>query len=229
PTIVGGVDKDSPAERAGLRPGDRILEVDGKPVTKWAGMGSSVMWRIVRSEGAMIPIKFERDGRVMTTEATPVKQKTKAWQRASLRQILMDGAHTPIINQVAPNSPAERAGLRRGDEITEVNGVKLLHPAGLADYIEKHGAVPLTLKGMREKTPIAITVTPEIPLGVTSSKPRIGIVWDPGGGRMDLVRPGVTEQIVGSVDAMLSTFGALFSRKSDIKPQHLSGAIKIMN
>ena len=34
---------------------------------------------------------------------------------------------------------------------------------------------------------------------------------------------------MGSVDAMISTFGALFSKKSDIKPQHLSGAIKIMN
>src|SRR6266542_506754 len=228
-TIIGDVDKNSPAEQAGLRPGDRILEVDGKRVTKWGGMGPSVTWRVVRSEGTTIPIKFERDGKVMTTEATPVKQKTKAWQRASLRQILIDPAHTPIINQVAPNSPAERAGLRRGDELLEVNGFKLLHPAALADYIEKHGPVPLALKGMREKGPIQVTVTPELPLGQTNSRPRIGIVWDPGGGKMDIVRPGVVEQIVGSVDAMLSTFGALFSKKSDIKPQHLSGAIKIMN
>ena len=228
-TIIGDVDKDSPAEQSGLRPGDKILEVDGKTVTKWGGMGPSVMWRIVRSEGATIPIKFERDGQVLIAEATPVKQKTKAWQRASLRQLLIDPAHTPIINLVATNSPAERAGLRRGDEITEVNGTKLLHPSGLAEYIEKHGTVPLTLKGMREKTPLQATVTPEIPLGATNSKPRLGIVWDPGGGRMDLVHPGVVEQIVGSVDAMLSTFGALFSKKSDIKPQHLSGAIKIMN
>ncbi|HYV30667.1 MAG TPA: site-2 protease family protein, partial [Candidatus Binatia bacterium] len=36
-TIIGDVDKDSPAEKAGLKPGDKILEVDGKPVTKWFG------------------------------------------------------------------------------------------------------------------------------------------------------------------------------------------------
>src|SRR5207249_7279922 len=104
-TIIGDVDKDSPAEKSGLRPGDKILEVDGKPVMKWGGMGPSVMWRIVRSEGATIPIKFERDGQVLMTEAMPVKQKTKAWQRASLRQLLIDPAHTPIINLVATNSP----------------------------------------------------------------------------------------------------------------------------
>ncbi len=58
-TIIGDVDKNSPAEQAGLRPGDRILEVDGKRVTKWGGMGPSVTWRVVRSEGTTIPIKCQ--------------------------------------------------------------------------------------------------------------------------------------------------------------------------
>jgi regulator of sigma E protease len=31
------------------------------------------------------------------------------------------------------------------------------------------------------------------------------------------------------VNAMLDTFGALFARHSDIKPQHLGGAVKIMD
>src|SRR5262245_2036047 len=55
-TVIGDVEKDSPAEQAGLRPGDRILEIDHKPVTKWLGMGPSVMWRVIRSEGTTIPI-----------------------------------------------------------------------------------------------------------------------------------------------------------------------------
>jgi regulator of sigma E protease len=45
-TLIGYVEKDGPAEKAGLRAGDRILEVDGKPVTKFAGMGDSIKWRI---------------------------------------------------------------------------------------------------------------------------------------------------------------------------------------
>src|SRR5262252_1443299 len=37
-TVIGYVDKNSPAEKAGLRAGDRILEVDGKKVVRFSGM-----------------------------------------------------------------------------------------------------------------------------------------------------------------------------------------------
>src|SRR5213593_1889953 len=72
-TTIGYVEKDGPADKVGLRPGDRILEVDGRRVTKFGGMGDSVTWRIVRSEGETVPIKVERDGAVL--EFKPVATK----------------------------------------------------------------------------------------------------------------------------------------------------------
>src|SRR4051812_32810818 len=53
-TVIGYVERDSPAAEAGLRPGDKILEVDGQPVTRFSGMNNSVVWNVVRSEGATI-------------------------------------------------------------------------------------------------------------------------------------------------------------------------------
>ncbi|HKQ37020.1 MAG TPA: RIP metalloprotease RseP [Verrucomicrobiae bacterium] len=232
-TVIGYVDKDSPAEKAGLRVGDRILEVDGKPVTKFLGMGNSVMWNVVRSEGATVPIKVEReiDGQkqVLTLEAAPRREPTRFWQRKSLRQIMIEPAHTPIVGLVFSNSPAARAGLTRGDEVYTVNGQKLHHFANFADYTDKHPGVALTITGSHDGAPFEKTLTPEVPLNSTNNKPRVGIEWDGSGGRMTISRPGVVEQLVGSVDAMFRTFDALFSRKSDISPQHLSGAVKIMN
>ena len=232
-TTIGAIEEGSPAEKADLRIGDVIQTVDGKPVSKFGGMGDSVVWRVVRSEGATIPIEVLRSNEVLRTtelvkvDVTPTREKTKPWQRKSLRQILIQPAHTPLVGMVVTNSPAQQAGIRRADEIHEVNGQKLLHFANFGDYVEKHGAIPLTIKGARDGESFEVTVLPQIPEGET--KPRIGIEWDHGGGKMTIRKPGVAEQIYASVDAMVSTFGALFSRKAEISPQHLSGAVKIMN
>jgi regulator of sigma E protease len=227
-TVVGFVETNSPAERAGLKVGDRIVSIDGKPVTKFGGMGSSVTWRIVRSETKIVPIVVERNGERLTLEVEPKIEETKFWQRAGLRQIQIAPAYTLVVNSVVTNSPAAMAGLQRGDEIAQVNGRKFLHPVGFIQYVNERGIEPLNLTIARNGATFERVITPQIPEGATEPRPRIGIVFEEGG-RMDVARPGVLVQIYDSVDAMISTFGALFSRKSSIKPQHLSGPVKIMN
>src|SRR5947208_6563134 len=53
-TIIGYVLLDSPAQKVGLQPGDKILEVDSKPVRRFIGMNDRVTWEVVRSEGGEI-------------------------------------------------------------------------------------------------------------------------------------------------------------------------------
>src|SRR2546430_5450217 len=76
---VGYVMPESPA-KGQLQPGDKILEVDGKPVTRFLGMNESVSWAVVRSEGETIPIKFERGGQVQTVQLKPYKAETRDWR-----------------------------------------------------------------------------------------------------------------------------------------------------
>ncbi|MDB6122726.1 MAG: regulator of sigma protease [Pedosphaera sp.] len=228
---IGYVEKDGPADKVGLKPGDTILSVDNGPVTKFGGMGSSVIWRIVRSEGVTIPIKVCRkvDGvdQILEFNPTPVKDATKAYQRKSLRQIKIAPAQSAIIDTVATNSPASAAGLKPGDEILSVSGTKLYHFAGLGEYIEAHPKETLALEGKHaDGKDFKTSVTPEVPINAPGEKAQIGIVWD-GTGKYDILHPGAFEQVRASVDAMIGTFSALFSKKSDIKPQHLGGAVKI--
>src|SRR5579884_1697590 len=68
---IGYVVKGGPADKAGMKAGDEILSVDGHPVTKWSGMGPSVTWRIVRSEGATLPIEVKRGDEIKTFQVTP--------------------------------------------------------------------------------------------------------------------------------------------------------------
>jgi regulator of sigma E protease len=227
-TVVGHVEKDGPADQAGLRAGDKIIEVDGRRVVKFGGMGDSVMWRIVRSEGSNVLVKVERSGQVLSFETVPAKEPTKAWQRKSLRQIRISPAQKAIVAEVLANGPAARAGLKPGDEVLSVNSNRLYHFAGLSDYIEKHPGQVLTLSCERAGGCFEVTLKPEVPQSPPGDKPRIGVVWD-ATGHFILVHPGALEQVMDSMSAMVATFDALFSRKSDIKPQHLGGAVKIFS
>jgi regulator of sigma E protease len=226
-TVIGYVEKGGPADKAGLRPGDKILAVDGKPVSKFGGMGDSVTWHVVRSEGVTVAVKVQRDGNILEFAPAPVKEPTKVWQRQGLRQIKIAPSLSTIIGKVVTNSPAARAGLVKGDEILEVNGVRLYHPVGLADYQDAHPGEKLNLVVRRAASNFEASAQPEMPVSPPSKVPRIGIVeWDD---RTALAHPGAIEQVRASVMAMVDTFGALFAKGSDIKPQHLGGAVKIMD
>src|SRR5207237_3700192 len=116
-TIIGYVAPDSPAQKVGLQPGDKILAVDGKPVRRFVGMNDSVSWDVVRSEGDKIAVKFERNGKVQTVWVEPYKAETRGWRRKSVRQLLIYPAETPIGDKVETNTPAAAAGLQPRDII----------------------------------------------------------------------------------------------------------------
>lgn len=226
-TVVGYVEKGGPAEKAGLLPGDNILEVDGRPVTRFSGMNNSVIWNIVRSEGATIPFKIERNGAVQVLNVTPYRSETSGWRRKSVRQVLMLPALTPIIDEVQPNTPAAAAGLQHGDVIRSFNGIRIFHPDTLADYIEQHPTEPLALEVMRDGKLLEPTVTPTmLDNGKGQKSARIGIRWD-ATGRMSIAHPDPIEQVYNSITSTINTIAAVASPKSDVKLQHLSGPVGI--
>jgi regulator of sigma E protease len=234
-TVIGHVFKGSPAEKAGLRPGDEILAVDGQTVTRFSGIGDSITWRVVRSEGKTIPIKFRRDGREMTVEAEPIKEETAAWERRALRQIQVFPRETAIVARVEPNSPAALGGLKPNDVVMEVNGAPLHHAQAITEAIRSTPGNSVELKIQRGSDTFTRRLTAVHPDGWKDNKdipeelrhPQLGITWE-SGGRLALDHPSPIEQIRVSVDSMLSTFGAIASRKSDIGFQHLSGPVGIV-
>src|SRR5437660_7392452 len=149
-TTIGYVMADSPAAQAGLKPGDKLLAVDGRHVSRFGGMGAdSISWRIVRSEGETIPITIERvvngQTEIKTVEARPIVPETKPWMRKGFREIGIVPAETPVIAKVELGSPAAKVGLRPNDKIVAINGQPLYEILGIADYIREHPNEPLTL------------------------------------------------------------------------------------
>lgn len=168
-TTIGYVIPDSPAAEAGLKAGDKILSVDNRPVTRFGGMSEeSISWRIVRSEGATIPITVERivNGQLetKTVEARPIIPHTKRWMRKAFRQIEILPAETPVVAKIVPGSPAEKAGLQRNDEITAIDDEHVYNIATVADYVRTHWTEKLLLQVQRDGSNRSIRIEPEIPV-----------------------------------------------------------------
>lgn len=231
-TVIGWVDRNGPAWKAGLRPGDEIKEVDSHPVTQFsATTQDSITWRIVSSEGTNIPIKFVRDGQEQMAYPAVFKRQTKWYERKALRQILVSPAHKAVIADVITNSPAARAGLTNGDEVIAVNGEKIhsfVAVIAAEDAMTNSSAPPVKLTIRRAGKEFERELKAEKPVKPADIDPLFGIrAWE-GSTNLVLTHPGVGEQIRASVGQITGTLRTLLSRKSDVGAQQLGGAVMII-
>jgi regulator of sigma E protease len=231
-TLIGWVEPTGPAWKAGLRPGDRIIEVDGHKVTTFAPPAQdSVTWRIVTSEGDTIPITYLRDKKQFTTNITPTKLPTKWYERKSLRKILIAPSRPAVIAEVATNSPADLAGLKAGDEVIKYDGETVYSPEVLMSDEETltnsplHPVVFTIRRGTNEFEKTLLAVRPVKP---TDALPSYGVLAWFLNNDESLVYPTPMSQIQDSAGQIFGTLKTLLSRKSDVGVQQLGGPVMII-
>jgi serine protease Do len=142
--LVAEVTKGSPAERAGLKPGDVILDLNSRPIKDSADLPMQVA-RI--APGTNVQLKISRNGKDLTLPLTVGELKDRevvaSAEKGELglsvqpvtpavaEELGLARAEGVVISDVEPGSSADDAGLQRGDVITEVNR-RPVH--NLADY-----------------------------------------------------------------------------------------------
>ena len=70
-TTLDQISADLPAAEAGLLPGDKILQIDGKEIKEWNDVSAA----IYAAEGAELEVVIERDGQTQTVRITPAVQE----------------------------------------------------------------------------------------------------------------------------------------------------------
>jgi regulator of sigma E protease len=229
--VLGWVQPDGPAWKAGLRAGDKVLAIDGHPIKHFGPPSQdSIIWRVITSEGTNIAITYSRDGKEDTVHAVPFKRDTKWYERKALRQILVDFQSKAIVDSVMSNSPAAVAGLTHGDEITRINGEKVFSYRAVEharDLMTNQDAPPFTFTIKRGTEEFDRQMRAEKPMSPTNAPAMFGIAWLVDTNRT-LEHPSPWEQIKTSANQIVATIGAVISKKSDIGPQQLGGAVMII-
>jgi regulator of sigma E protease len=132
PAKIQYVTKDSPAEQAGLMVGDVITEFGGKHINLAREVDTYLEFHPLT--GKDITVKYKRDGKKGEAVITP------------RNNYMLGFGYTPNstaaeLSDVYENMPLARAGLKTGDVITAVNGVKIATGVKLSQYFFEN---PLT-------------------------------------------------------------------------------------
>ena len=114
PPVVGRVVEDSPADRAGIAVGERIVSVAGRVVDTWDALFLAVLPQAERE----IPIVV-RDARSRERTLNIVPDARTDFAMGDLG--VGPEMRAQIVN-VTPGDPADRAGIAAGDVILEIDG-----------------------------------------------------------------------------------------------------------
>ena len=233
-TIVGSVVPNMPAEKAGILPGDEILEIDGVKVQSFAGMVDSIMERIIYSEGKQITLLIKRSGadEPISIQSGYEKEDRPAHQRQDFRKIGVGPTSDSIIAATIPNSPAAKAGLVPGDQILEANGQKLFSRQTLTFIIQAMGEeiVPMDLLVLRGEENMRLSVMPIAPLTPKENPPMLGIQWQDIPTTLQKPGPNPFVQVWDGATAIFRTLSAIMPwHDADVSVSQMSSAIGIGN
>ncbi|MCP4202056.1 MAG: RIP metalloprotease RseP [bacterium] len=216
PSIVGSVRPDSPADRAGLAPGDVITAIGEKPVKRW----EEVRFAILTSPGKPIELGFQRADEELTTTVVPDTVPKYEFGDAGVFPEML-----PRVAGLFPGDPAEAAGLLVGDEIRTVDGRPLSGQRDFVDYLSKRPGVPIEIEVLRGSGALKLEVVPR----ESDGRGWIGVSL----ASTSFQRYGPLEAVVQSCrfnwDVTLQTFsvlGKIFSGQLAAKSA-LSGPIQI--
>lgn len=149
-TVLGGVEETSALYEAGIRSGDRVLQINGEAVENW----SEVVDGLTGSLGGQMDLVADRDGEVVSAMVTLPSDPQTLGIAPPLR---------PRVGQVMPGHPAENTGLQGGDLIVAVDGQPVATWWQMSHIIQAKPDQEVLIEWVRESAGnarMSATVTP---------------------------------------------------------------------
>lgn len=215
PPVIGIVEPGSSGAQAGLKAGDEILKIQGKPVDDWM----EILVELYTSPGRALALDVKREDRVFQATVTPKRNpRDETGDSAGLYPVFR-----PQITLVNPGSPAEAAGFRPGDEIRSVAGRPVGNGRDFVQAIETRAGQPTDVEVMRDAELRVLTVTPRLEGKLGKIGVGIGLFQRYGPAR------AVVESVKYNIQIVRDTFyilGKIVKRETSPKGA-LAGPIEI--
>jgi regulator of sigma E protease len=217
PVVVGAFAEKSVAQQAGLRIGDRIIAVDGKPVDTWDQFSLAIVPKAKRQ----VTLTLVRDGKAQDAVVVPEGQG-----KYEMGDIGVQPLVHPEVDEINVGQPAAEAGLKHGDIVLAAGSEQNISYDHLITAIRGSEGKPLPLTIKRGDAIQQLTVTPR----------KIGDLVMMGAQlrpfETKLVDPGPLQAFTLSLDKnwewaklIVQTLVGLFTRETSVK--QLMGPVAI--
>ncbi len=152
PATIGTVQPGSAAEQAGIRAGDKIVAIDGKPIATWDALSLAVLPKA----GRELKLAIERAGQPLELSVVPSSES-----KYELGVLGVEPVIRAQVAEVYANSVAQRAGFQSGDVLLTLDGQPAGDRAAIIKSIQGRGPVPIVFGIERAGRPLEITATPD--------------------------------------------------------------------
>src|SRR5713101_6517034 len=167
PAVIGWVVQDTPAAKAGIQVGDRIVRIDGIENPTW----EQVIPREALNPNQPLDVTLERGGQLLTKIIVPEAYGPNQMGSAGWAP---KEASFPITD-LETGMPAEKAGMKLGDEIVSVDGQPIAGLEAMIESLKRTKDKPIQIAVQRDGKPLTFTVTPVLSDMKGDSRYRVGV------------------------------------------------------
>ena len=115
---IGLVADDSPAKKGGIEPGDTIVSINDRRIKNWQDFNTTILTH----PDEELKVVVSRDGQLKTLYVTP-----RSLDRSGIGQIRVSARQAAMVESIAEDSAAAKAGVQAEDFIESINGQKIYH------------------------------------------------------------------------------------------------------
>ncbi len=150
---VGAILPGSPAEKAGVQPGDLVLQINGRKVKSFQEMITTELL----NAGKEMTYTLQRGSSVLEEK---IKLAATEGEKAGYSGIFIPGVE-PLVGKPLPGGPAAQAGIKADDKVVSINGKEVHYWHEMTGMIQSSRGQPLVMELERAQQKLTVTVQPQ--------------------------------------------------------------------